>query len=241
MHNENALHKNEGFLAKFELYLGEFVYGGIDGAVTTFAVVAGAVGAGLESSIIIILGFANLFADGLSMSIGAYLSNKSEKDNYEKHKQIEYYEVENMPEVEREEIREIYRQKGFEGQLLEDIVAVITSDKDRWVDTMMKEELEMIPEVKSPFKIGLTTFLSFLVIGLVPLLVYVVDYVTNIDIQLFLYSSVLTGVAFVIIGALKAYVNQTILWKAILETLILGAVAAVVSYFVGDIIEGIIR
>lgn len=241
MHNEDKLHNRSGVFARFEQYLGEFVYGGIDGAVTTFAVVAGAVGAGLESSIIIILGFANLLADGLSMSIGAYLSTKSEKDNYQKHKNIEYFEVENMPEIEREEIRAIYRAKGFEGELLEEVVAVITSDKERWVNVMMKEELEMIDEVKSPFKIGLTTYISFLLIGIIPLLIYVIDYITDISVDLFLYSSILTGMAFIMIGIMKAYVSESSIKKGIIETLVLGAVAAIVSYYVGDIIENILR
>ncbi|MBT8229160.1 MAG: VIT1/CCC1 transporter family protein, partial [Bacteroidia bacterium] len=91
-----------------ETYLGEFVYGGIDGCVTTFAVVAGAVGAGLDSIIIIILGFANLLADGFAMSIGAYLSAKSESDNFKKYKEKEYWEIENMRESEVEEVREIF-------------------------------------------------------------------------------------------------------------------------------------
>jgi VIT1/CCC1 family predicted Fe2+/Mn2+ transporter len=111
--------------------LAEFVYGGIDGSITTFVVVAGAVGAGLDNSIIIILGFANLFADGFSMSIGAYMSPKSEKQHFQKQKAIEYWEVDNMPEVEREEIKEIYREKGFEEPLLTQVAEVITKDKDR--------------------------------------------------------------------------------------------------------------
>lgn len=243
MHNEDVIHNTNrnGFLSKFENYLGEFVYGGIDGAVTTFAVVAGSVGAGLESSIIIILGFANLLADGLSMSIGAYLSTKSEGENYQKHKQIEYDEIENMPETEREEIRAIYQKKGFEGDLLEQVVAVITSDKERWVDEMMKDELEMMEETRSPFKIALTTYISFIVIGIVPLLIYVTDFIMETTLNLFLYSSIFTGIAFIIIGAMKAYINETSLLKAIAETLILGAVAAIASYFVGDIIESIVR
>lgn len=232
---------NNGFFSKFEKYLGEFVYGGIDGAVTTFAVVAGAVGAGLESSIVIILGFANLLADGLSMSIGAYLATKSERDNYLKYKQIEATNIESIPESEREKIRVIYRNKGFEGNLLEQVVAVITSNKEAWIDVIMTEELEMIEEVKSPFKIGLITYISFLAIGIVPLFIYVVDFITKMDINLFLYSSIFTGIAFIIIGAMKAYVNQTNSVKAIAETLILGAVAAIVAYYVGDIIEGLIR
>ena len=159
---ENEVHgETNVFVQKFQEYLAEFVYGGIDGSITTFAVVAGAVGAGLDSSVIIILGFANLFADGFAMSIGAYLSSKTERDTYEKHKAIEYWEIENIPEKEIEEIREIYAAKGFEGKLLEDVVATITADKDRWVDVMMKEELGMIEDTKSPFKVGFITFISF--------------------------------------------------------------------------------
>jgi VIT1/CCC1 family predicted Fe2+/Mn2+ transporter len=240
IHNENAFHKHTGFLKKYEKYLGEFVYGGIDGCVTTFAVVAGSVGAGLDSAIIIILGFANLLADGFSMSVGAYLSNKTKKDNFNKHKQIEYWEVDNLPELEKEEIRVIYREQGFEGQLLEEVVKVITSDKDRWVNIMMKEELVMFEEDKSPLIIGSVTYFSFILIGVIPLLVYVLDYIYPFNYNLFLLSSILTAIGFIIIGWLKAFVNQTMYWKGIFETLLLGGIAAIVAYFIGDFLEGII-
>ena len=240
IHNENALHKHTGFLKKYEKYLGEFVYGGIDGCVTTFAVVAGSVGAGLDSAIIIILGFANLLADGFAMSVGAYLSNKTKKDNYNKHKQIEYWEVDNLPELEKEEIRVIYKEQGFEGELLEEVVKVITSDKDRWVNVMMKEELVMFDEDKSPVIIGGVTYFSFILIGIIPLLVYVMDYIYPFNYNLFLLSSILTAIGFIIIGWLKAFVNQTMFWKGILETLLLGGIAAIVAYFIGDFLESII-
>ncbi|GAB5400961.1 MAG: VIT1/CCC1 transporter family protein [Aureisphaera sp.] len=240
MHNEDTLHSSKGFLNKYEAYLGEFVYGGIDGCVTTFAVVAGAVGAGLDSDIIIILGFANLLADGFAMSVGAYLSSKSEKDNYQKHKQVEYWEVDNLPDVEREEIREIYAAKGFEGELLEQVVEVITADKDRWVDVMMKEELGMMEETKSPFKMGLVTYLAFISIGLIPLLTYVWDYFKPISGDRFLITSILTAIGFICVGFLKTYVTETKILKGVLETLALGAIAALVSYFVGDLLEQLI-
>lgn len=236
-HNEAQLHESNTAFRKFQDYLGEFVYGGIDGSVTTFAVVAGAAGAELGSAIILILGFANLLADGLSMSIGAYLSAKAQRESFEKHESVEYWEVENLPDVEREEIRDIYRQKGFEGELLEQVVQVITADKDRWVDTMMKEELNMVQEERSPFAIGFVTFISFLTIGLMPLVVYVWDYIFTSDMNLFLLSSVLTGVTFVIIGFLKSYVTQTSYIKSIGETLLLGAAAAAVSYWVGFFLD----
>ncbi len=240
-HDEQQLHGSKlTFLNRYQAYLGEFVYGGIDGSVTTFAVVAGSVGAGLDSSVIIILGFANLLADGFAMSVGAYLSTKSERDNYEKHKAVEYWEVDNLPEVEKQEIRDIYAAKGFEGELLEQVVEVITADKDRWVDVMMKEELEMMPDNKSPFAMGAVTYMAFVLVGLVPLVIYVYDYITGFDGNRFLVTCILTGLAFSIIGFLKTYVTETSRWKGILETLILGAIAAAVSYFVGDVLEGIV-
>lgn len=239
-HNETALHKRGKLAASMEGYLGEFVYGGIDGCVTTFAVVAGAVGASLDSSVIIILGFANLLADGFAMSIGAYLSSKSAMDNYEKHKKVEYWEVDNLPEKEREEIREIYQEKGFEDPLLEQVVDTITANRDRWVDVMMKEELNMTEEERSPFLIGLTTYISFLLIGLIPLVVYVWDFVVAEIERPFLWASLLTGLGFIFIGALKARVNETRILKGAVETLALGVTAAVVSYFVGDFIEKLI-
>lgn len=226
--------------SKVEKYLGEFVYGGIDGCVTTFAVVSGSVGAGLDTSVILILGFANLIADGFSMSVGAFLSTQSERQKFQKHQQIEYNAVDEFPEEEREEIRVIYRRKGFEGALLEQVVDVITADKDRWVNDMMKEELEMIEEEKSPIWIGFFTFLSFLIIGLIPLGVYVVDFITPLHVNLFLVSSVLTGTGFVFIGWVKTWVTESSWIKGVVETLILGASAACLSYFVGDFLEQLI-
>jgi vacuolar iron transporter family protein len=126
---EDNLHGGSKWVKRFEKYLPEGVYGSIDGIVTTFAVVAGAAGANLGVDVVIILGLANLFADGLSMSIGSYLSKKSEKDNYEKHRRIEEWEIENLPDVERKEIEDIYRAKGFDGAELEMVVNRITSNK----------------------------------------------------------------------------------------------------------------
>ncbi len=238
---ENSLHGNKSsFVQRIQVYLGEFVYGGIDGAVTTFAVVAGSVGANLDSSIVIILGFANLLADGFAMSVGAYLSTKSEIDRFKKNEAIEYWEVDNLPQKERDEVKEIYEAKGFEGELLEQVVDVITSDKDRWVDVMMKEELEMTLDSKSPLKVGATTYVSFIIMGLIPLVVYVTDYTLITISKPFLWTAILTGSSFALIGYLKSYVNETNKLRSIIETLILGGLAAVVSYYVGDLLEHLI-
>jgi VIT1/CCC1 family predicted Fe2+/Mn2+ transporter len=176
------------------------------------------------------------------MSVGSYLSNKSEKQNFEKHERIEYWEVDHLPEKEKEEIRDIYRDKGFEGELLEQVVDVITSDKDRWVDVMMKEELNLIKEEKSPLAMGAMTFISFLIVGLVPLLAYLFDYNSEDSSRnLFGISILLTSLAFIGIGWLKSYVTQTSRLRSITETLILGAAAATLSYFVGSFLESLIN
>ena len=241
-HKEQLYHQSKGWMQRWQDYIGEFVYGGIDGSVTTFAVVAGSAGANLDSSVIIILGFANLIADGFAMSVGSYLSNKSEQQNYAKHERVEYWEVDNLPDKEREEVKEIYQAKGFEGELLEQVVDVITADKDRWVDVMMKEELNMIKADKSPFAMGAMTFISFLIIGLIPLVSYVWDYISDGDgNNLFEISILLTSFAFIGIGWLKSYVTQTSRIRSIAETLGLGAAAAILSYFVGSILESMIN
>jgi len=240
---EDSIHQQQGWMKKWQDFIGEFVYGGIDGSVTTFAVVAGAVGAKLDASVIIILGFANLIADGFAMSVGSYLSNKSELENFKKHERIEYWEVENLPEKEKQEIREIYQEKGFEGKLLEQVVEVIISNKKRWVDTMMKEELNMTISDKSPFAMGAMTFLSFVFVGLIPLAIYVIDYVngSSSDKESFVIAIILTSCAFIGIGWLKSYVAQTSRIRSVIETLFLGAAAATLSFFVGSILEKMIH
>lgn len=239
-HSESSIHGQSSWIARFQDYIGEFVYGGIDGSVTTFAVVAGAAGAQLDSAVVIILGFANLIADGFAMSVGSYLSTKSEKQKYQKHKNTEYWEVDHMPEKEREEVREIYVAKGFEGELLEQVVDQITADKDRWVDVMMKEELEMAEETKSPLAMGAVTFVSFVILGFIPLIIYVIDYTVGTTADLFLYSAVMTFIIFGIIGWAKSYVTNTSRIRGMMETLFLGGSAAVLAYIVGDVLEKII-
>jgi vacuolar iron transporter family protein len=235
---EDKIHSTANFLFFNKDYIAEFVYGGIDGAITTFAVVAGATGAGLSTSVVIILGVANLIADGFSMSVGNYFSSKAQKDNYDKHKALEYWEIEHLREKEVEEIREIYEKKGFKGELLEQVVAVITADKDVWVDTMMKEELEMVEESKTPIRSAGMTFFSFLLIGFIPILAYVFQVLLGIvDAQLFLLSSILTGVALSIVGYLKSIVTEKNKLIGMAETILLGGIAAALSYYVGNVIE----
>src|SRR3989338_5999256 len=157
-------------------YLGEFVYGAIDGTITTFATVAGATGAALSPGVVIILGFANLIADGFSMACGNFLSERSQRDYIAKERKREEWEIENVREGEVEEIREIFRKKGFKGKDLDRAVQIIISDKKVWVDTMMADELGLIESQKSPWMTAFATYFGFIIIGIIPLLSYVLSY-----------------------------------------------------------------
>lgn len=160
-------------------YIAEFVYGGIDGAVTTFAVVSGAIGASLSPSIILILGFANLFADGFSMGVSNYLSSKSQQD-----------------------------------------LALNYSHKH--------------PDTKPPIATAFVTFGSFVFIGFIPLLSFVIaPFSSVIDENKFLLSAILTGCAFFIVGAIKGDIVKSGRVRSAFLTLAMGGTAAVIAFFVG--------
>ena len=215
-------------------YLGEFVYGAIDGTVTTFAVVAGAAGASLSSGIVIILGFANLLADGFSMACGNFLSERTQRDYIKKERQREEWEIENVREGEVEEIREIFKKKGFKGKDLERAVQIITSDKKIWVDIMMSDELGLLESPKSPLKTAASTYFGFLVIGIIPLLSYLLSYFFPFfHKDTFKIAIIMTMVALIIIGIIKRYITKKDLWKSIAETVFVGGAAAIIAYFIG--------
>ena len=232
--------KAKQLFERYQAYLGEFVYGGIDGSVTTFAVVAGSVGAGLDSAVIIILGFANLLADGFSMSIGAYLSTKSEQANFEKISKAKQENIQQFPEAEKARLVKLYQQKGIKSEHLQQLVSSITKDEQLWLETILIEEKGLIRDHKSAFSVGFATYVSFILIVLIPLSVYVWDYLFTFSGELFLWASILTGLGFLIIGYLKSIITEVAAVKGVLETLSLGAVAAGVAYIVGDILEKLI-
>jgi len=217
-------------------YLGDFVLGAIDGTVTTFAVVAGVAGAGLPHGVTIILGLANLLADGFSMAVSNYLNVRSEKDLVEQARRSEEMHVERIPEGEREEIRQIFAGKGFDGPVLEEIVTVITNDRRRWVDTMLREEHGLRLEPPSAMRAALSTFVAFVLVGLVPLLPFFLGASTD---RVFAISAAATAVAFFVVGVAKGWVVHHPLLRSGLETLAIGGVAAALAYTVGVLLAGV--
>ncbi len=239
--NENAQYrKHESMYHRHVAgkYIGDFIYGANDGIITTFAVIAGSFGASLAPIVIIILGFANLLADGLSMGASNFLGKKSEQDYARAQRQKEEWEIEHLREIEVEEIREIYERKGFVGKDLERAVEIITSDRKIWLDTMMRDELNIIEETDNdPVRHGFATFASFLVAGLFPLLPYLVPNVPSP----FLLSILVGGITLFFLGSLRSLVT-TVSWiKGGLEVLAIGSTAAMAAFWVGKIIEGFVR
>ena len=215
-------------------YVRDWIYGGIDGAVTTFAIVSGVAGAGLSPIVVLILGFANLFADGFSMAASNFLGTKAEQDDYEYLREIELKHIEVEPEGEREEIRQIYIEKGFSGKDLEKTVDIITSDKDRWVKTMLVEEYGLPAEIRSPVKAGASTFASFFLCGLVPLIPYLTVYGDR-----FFLSAIATGVVFFLIGIAKSRWSNSTWYRSGIETFLIGVSAAALAYLVGLLLSGL--
>lgn len=214
-------------------YLGDFVLGAVDGTVTTFAIVAGVVGAGQPNAVALVLGIANLLADGFSMAVGNYLSTKSERQIVDEVREREREHIEHVPEGEREEIRQIFASKGFEGDLLERIVDTITDDHGRWIDTMITEEHGLPLETPSPLRAGLVTFAAFVIAGFVPLAPFCWSVLQGGNGHVFAKSAVATAATFAVIGYFKGrLVRQSGLISA-METVAIGSVAAAVAYFVG--------
>ncbi len=136
----------------------ELVVGANDGLVAAFAVASGVNGAGVKSNVILIAGLAELIGGMISMALGAYLSTKSQIEYYNGEMNREVYEVDNLPDVERQEIREIYESKGLKGEILEKIISHITSDRKPWINKIMREELDMsLDNTTTPIKSGIAT------------------------------------------------------------------------------------
>jgi len=213
----------------------DFIYGSIDGAVTTFAIVAGVVGASLSPGIILVLGFANLFADGFSMAAANYQASKARNEFVQMKRRQEEWEIDNLAEQEREEIREIYKEKGFEDELLEDVVRIITSRRKVWVDTMMKEELGLIEDERNPFDSSLSTFVGFNIIGLIPLIPFMIFMMigTDLNSEAFTYSTISVLAAFFLVGMIKGKIVKKSMMRSGIITLIIGGIAATVAYMVG--------
>ena len=233
-HSEQAIARRLSGAPSFS-YLRDWVYGGIDGAVTTFAIVAGVIGAQLSSRVVLILGIANLVADGFSMAASNYSGTKTEHEEQAHLRAIEERHIDAVPDGEREEIRQIFRGKGFSGRDLERAVDVITADRERWVDTMLAEEYGLPKAVRSPLKAAASTFASFVLCGAVPLLPFLVGAPAA-----FQMSIAMTALVFFLIGSTKSRWSPVSWWRSGGETLAIGLGAAALAFLVGYALKGLV-
>lgn len=216
-------------------YIKDMVYGANDGIITTFAIVTGAVGAGFSTTVIIVLGIANLLADGFSMAASNFLGTRSENDLFKKEKDRELYEVENMPEKEKEEIMEVFQHHNFSKEDSKKLVDLVSRNKEFWIDFMMRYELGMnVPDEGSEWKASSLTFLSFVIAGSLPLLPF---FFLGGSESTFLYSVIATALALFAVGAARNLVTSVNWLVSGLEMLLVGGVAASVSYGVGYLIS----
>jgi vacuolar iron transporter family protein len=223
-------------------YLGNLVYGALDGIITTFAIASGVVGANLSPGIILVLGLANLLGDGFSMATGAYLSARSEQEVYERERQHAAERIARAPEKEREALLALYQEQNYPEGDAQQLVDIISREPGRWVGTMMIEKLLLLPQKRKPTIEGLATFIAFLLAGSIPLLIYGIDLVFKLELPsatAFTISIVLSGLALTGVGAAKVWITGRNALRSGFEMLIVGGLAAAVAYSVGALLKTI--
>ena len=217
-------------------YLKDMIFAANDGVVTTFAVIAGVAGAELPAVIILIVGFANVLADGFSMATGNYLGTKAEQEFYDRERQKEIEEIDTIRDREIAEIREILEKRGYRGKDLEEFVRLLASNKDCFADFMMHEELGLFkPDRDSPMRHAAATFISFAIAGAIPLLPYVFGLSSS-----FAAASILAGLTLFGTGASRRYFSGKSWIVSGGEMLLVGGAASVIAYIVGALLRNFV-
>lgn len=174
------------------------------------------------------------------MAVSNYLGTKAEIEEREKTREEEQRHVRMIPDGEREEVRQIFARKGFEGEELERIVEVITADDGRWVDTMLQEEYGLPLESPDALRAAFATLVAFILVGAVPLATFLWDWMFKGSIRdPFLWSTLFTGIAFFAVGAVKSKFVARRWYSGGFETLVVGGLAALLAYLVGVALKGL--
>lgn len=206
-----------------------------DGLVASFAVTSGVAAAFSSANVAVMAGLAEMLGGAVSMGLAAFASARAQYEFYQSESQREREEIKRWPERERDEIRGIYRGKGFSGPLLDDIVKHITSDPTRWRSVMMSEELGFGAEIaEPPFKSGATVGASYLVGAAVPVLPYVLAAPPAGIVA----SAIATVLALFVVGAAKTVITSRSWWRSGLESMAIGIAAGAVTYIAGHLLGG---
>lgn len=219
-------------------YIKDLVYGASDGIITTFAIVTGSLGANLPPSVILILGFANLIADGFSMGASNFLGSRSESALYRREAKKEHAHTEHIPHVEKNEVEVILKEQGFSESDAQVMTEKITGNRAFWVDFMMKYEHDMAtPDHGGEWKGAIATFIAFVIVGSLPILPYVF-FAEKIDRET--YSIVATAIALFGVGAARYFVTRVNWFISGLEMLLVGGAAAATSYGIGALVASLV-
>jgi len=217
-----------------EFFLSDVILGGQDGLVNVLGVILGVAAATQDVRIVIAAGLAATFAESISMGAVAYTSKLAERDLYHSEREREHRHIHVAPDVEIEEIRNIYRKKGFEGETLDKIVDVITSNPDVWVNVMMAEEFQMTPPEKSKsFRSALLVGFSALVGSLIPLFPF---FFLDVTLSIFI-SIIIAALTLFFVGVYKARVTVGKPLRSGLEMAVIGTISALAGYVVGLIFK----
>ncbi|HYB91602.1 MAG TPA: VIT1/CCC1 transporter family protein [Candidatus Binataceae bacterium] len=201
-----------------------------DGLVASFAVTSGVAGAFTAQRVVVMAGLAEMLGGAVSMALAAFISARSQIEFYLSEIEREREEIRKWPDREREEISTIYRAKGFAGKLLDQIVAHITADPERWSDVMMREELGFSSEsFDRPLRSGLTVGLAYLSGAAVPL----APYVFLAPREGIVASALATILVLFGVGAAKTRITNRQWWRSGLESMLTGIAAATVTYAAG--------
>lgn len=238
---EEPWHQSEGGL------LQPVIFGGLDGILTSFAIVAGAAGGGLSISAVLVLGFSNIFADALSMGVGEFLSSKANNEWILSEKRREEWEMQNFRDGEIQEMIDIYVGKGFTTEDATLVIETMAKYEGFFVDIMMQQELELqVPDedhVEQSMKEGFVMFCSFAFFGTAPLLGYtLIPWIfPHLESHtLFQSACVVTGLVLFLLGSIKSNFSRTNWFWSGCETLFLGGTCATVAYTIGYFVNGLL-
>ena len=206
--------------------------GANDGLVSILTLLAGVAGASAEASTVLIAGLAGLVAGAISMGVGAYVSAKAYRSYYRAELRREVEEMREKPEVEREEVREIYRERGFEGELLERVVDTITRDPRVWLKVMMSEELGLSPAFGRPLRAAAVVFVSFVIGGIVP----VVPFLFLTGLTALAWAFGVTALALMVAGALRSKYTAERPLIAGLELVAMAAIGVGAAHLIGRLV-----
>jgi vacuolar iron transporter family protein len=212
-------------------YLGDAVYGALDGTVTTFAIISGAVGAGLPQRYVIILGMANLFADGFSMAVGSYMSQKSHLQYLNKKRLAIEDKINHQKEVAIQELKNIYQDKGFDGFNLTQAINIISAQPRIWAQELLDSK-GLHQEVSRPLITSLVTFTAFVLVGSMPLIP--LTFFTNIY---FWEILILVSVVLFMVGSLRSRLTSITWWRGGLEVMLAGITASFIAYAIGEFLN----